>query len=430
MSHFVARSLWGMSGQGLSSASSLVLAIMVSRESAPSEVGAWAVGYALYTFVLAITRNVVSTPTLITAHSNQDQAQKPTGPISASLTVGIIAGFALLVSASLISGPTRAFIVIFSLALPILLCVDGFRYWFIRTQRPQIMAAMDLLWLTFQILLGILAIRAGHGGATITASWVVAAATALTLALIVAFTVPTFRAALEFFKTNRQASSTFFLDSIISSAAANGLPPMLGVILGLTATGYFRGGLTIIGVAGIAVMGLAPIATVELARRRHSRPRVDLHFLLLWSAGMFAFGLAFSVITTHLPENLGKAVLGETWYGTAQILLPLSLQLALRGPLIAVPIVLRVSRRYPWLIAGRIISGVSILTATISGAYFWALPGAAWGWLAGTTASTLGYLTIFLLSQTARDPNDNALGDIKEGASCCDSSDGGAPASA
>lgn len=387
------RSFWGLTDQAVSSLSSLLLAMMVARVSTPAEVGAWAIGYAAYTFVLTVTRSAVSTTALI-ADPDQKTAIVDRGAATVALLFGVLVGIIFVSVGLLFSGPISGYLLLFGLSLPILLLDDALRYVLIRRKRPELTTIADVLWILFQAAFGVYASIKGFGGPGVTVGWSAGAAISLAFLLWAAKFPPGLKPAAEFLRANKNSSSKLLLDSVMTAGSANLVPVMLGAIIGLAATGYFRGALTLLGVAGVVVMGLTPIATVEVKSRVDNR-RFRRRFLLIWVALLGAVGSSLALFLLWMPDSLGHAMIGDSWNGTSTIILIMSLQVILRGPFTGVSIVLRASRKLNKVLMLRLMHSAGSLVLTLGGAQFYGLQGASWGWAASSVLGSLLAVAVY-----------------------------------
>ena len=80
-----------------------------------------------------------------------------------------------------------------------------------------------------------------------------------------------------------------------------------------------------------------------------------------------------------IPDSLGTLALGASWEGAIALLLPLTVQAVLRGPLTGVPIVLRARLQLNRALGLRLMTAVPSLALPVVGAIGWQASGAAWG---------------------------------------------------
>ena len=398
------KSIWGLGDQAINSLSSLVLAVMVARESTPEHVGAWAIGYAVYTFVLTITRSSISTTAIIsvegvTVGESSDVRRNPSDiqAVSAAVHSALIVTLLSVPAGLLLGGILGSYLVIFGLAIPFLIWQDSMRYVTIRRGRLRQTTIVDFVWLGLQILFGLGLYAAVEDGRMITVGWVLASVVSIGVASFFVSPILKFGAAKDFVRIHRTTIGALLAESSLAAGIANLQPAVLGLVIGLAATGYFRGALSLLGVAGAVVMGLTPIATVEAVRLiREGRSVSGL--LWTWIAGIAVLGGGVTVVVGLIPDSWGAALLGETWYGAASIFPVLAMQIVFRGPNSGIPLVLRAGRQLKAVVWLRVVHSVSTLAITTGGAVLYGLKGAAWGWLLSSMLlcvfSTLVYMRL------------------------------------
>lgn len=377
----IRRSFWGLGDQAIVSISNLLFALMVARVSTPEVVGAWAVTYAAFIFVLSVSRASISTTALIASTEEFDGEYDDTdnGAVSLCLFFGLASGLLIAALGLLFSGSLRAFFVFFGIVLPIMLLQDSLRYTFIRRGRPDLSFAMDATWLFFQVVVAIAVSGAMPGAIGVASGWAAGALASVGVGLLIYRRLVSLKSACRFIRRHARIGSKLLLDAMISASTASMLPVLLGIVLGLAATGNFRSGMTLLGVVGIFLAGATPIATVEVLSRVENRKFLD-RFMLLWSSAVAAIGVGLMITLRLLPDWAGVQLVGETWYGTYAILVPMTLQVILRGPMSGIEIVFRAMRRIGLSITLRLIYGVNVLLVTTVGAVFWGISGAAWAW--------------------------------------------------
>lgn len=389
------RSLWGVGDQTVNSLSSLVFAIMVARIATPLDVGAWAIAYAVYTFVLTVNRAAVSTTALIdrSADSGVEAADSNKGAATLGFGAGAASGAVLVLIGLASQGTIGNFFIAFGCGMPVLLVQDSIRYWLIRQRRTHLTAIIDAVWIVIQVSSGLILSTLFGGVLWIVIGWVLGAALSAALGLLFVGWPFSAKAAVQFASDNRATGAKLLLDSLLNAGTASSLPLLLGAVLGLAATGYFRGGLTLVGVVGIVTAGLTPIATVEILKRVYD-PKFTHKFLAVWSGAIAAVGIALCVSYLIMSDSIGTQLLGETWFGTRDIIFVMALQVILRGPLTGVQIVLRSAHELNASIRLRVAHSINVLLLTIGGALVGGLGGAAWAWMfSGVVGSGLALIT-------------------------------------
>lgn len=383
---------------------------MVARESTPQAVGAWAIGYAFYTFVLTVSRSSISTTAIISEHgqkldvgsrgSEQDKDAVSTAVLAAS-----VIAVAILAIGLVLDGDLGFYITLFALALPILIWQDAMRFVTIRKGKLVHTSIIDSVWLVSQVAIGLGLVTVFQDSRMVTVGWVIAAAVSLGVAAFFVSPRIRLRRAVAFFRQHKATIGGLFTESALGSGVANLQPAILGVFIGLAATGYFRGALSLLGIAGAVVMGLTPIVTVEAVRRLRASEQVA-SLLYWWIAGIALLGGGLTAIVSAIPDSVGVVLLGETWYGAASIFPILAAQIIFRGPNTGIPIILRAAHKIRVVVKVRVVHSVLTLVITTGGAIFFGLHGAAWGWLLSSMLLCIYSIVVykkFISEQKERD---------------------------
>lgn len=394
------RSVWGLGDQAINSLSSLVLAVMVARASSPETVGAWAIGYAVYTFVLTVSRSAISTTALISGGADEGDADHLSiefdrEAVSAAVVAAAAVGLLLAPASLFLDGSLAFYILAFTLGLPLLIWHDALRFVTIRKGDLRITSAIDATWIVFQVVFGLIFLSISYDGRLVTLGWLAAAGVSLAVASFLVSPRVSIRRAFVFYKRHSRTISGLLLESSLGAGVANLQPAILGLVIGLASTGYFRGALSLLGVAGAVVMGLTPIVTVEAVKR--IRDGVSLTSLLwIWVGCLGALGGVLTIAVSLLPEAVGTFLLGETWYGAAGIFPILAAQVIFRGPNTGVPIMLRAAHRIRLVVGVRFVHSIATLLITTLGAMMFGLAGAAWGWLFASAILSVFSILVYL----------------------------------
>lgn len=379
------RSVWGLGDQAVSSFSSLLLAVMVARESSPAELGAWAIGYAIYTFLVSLSRAAISTSALISRSPDPEDGAVNVdhAAFTLSFLAGLLAALALVPIGMLLSSELGVILVVFGFGMPALLAQDAIRYVFFRREEIHRSFVIDLVMLVVQIGAGLALVSIFDDPLWITVGWLAAVFSSVCVGWLYTGNMMSLRSAIAFVRLSRSSGGKLLLEGLVTSGTANLMPVFLGGVLGLVSVGHFRGALTLLGVAGIFIGGVTPIATVEVVKRRDSS-HFHSKFLVYWCTLVAFLGSVLLVLLLLIPDRFGVSLLGESWYGASAILLPMSLQVILRGPITGVPIVLRAHMALNSVLKLRVQYSAVSLALTLAGAWAFGLSGAAWCWAAGS----------------------------------------------
>lgn len=383
----VRRGSLAVASQALSSLSNLAFGVSIARSTSPTEYGAWGIGFSVYAIALHLTRATASTPLMLSGQADEVADECAIrGSMGSALGLGIAMGAPLIVVGAILrlNFPTLGLmLILFGIGLPSLLLNDLLRYVFFRNDRPGGAVFMDATWLSLQI--GAVVILELGGSMTLTTgtiSWIAASAIGIAAGACLLRITPTVAATIAFVRNNRSTSGRLIVDSLLTAGSTYLVPIVVAGISGLAAAGALRAGQTLMGGVNIIIMGLTPVLTLE-ARRRLARGSSAMGIMLRWSLFLAAFSAIYGIGMVVLPDRIGKSLLGESWQGASVLLLPLALQVVVRGPFTAGPVILKSLGRLNSLILLRVNTSIPAVLCPAAGAVGWGAEGAAWGLLAG-----------------------------------------------
>lgn len=369
----------GIAGQGFNSLGNLAFAATVAQVTVPAEYGAWAIAYAVYVGATAISRAVAGTPLLI-RESSDDAAAVSLGVYLAVAIGGI--GSLVLLPLGLLAPAFAPAALSLCAFMPAVLWQDVLRYQLMAQRRSHLAAAGDLVWLVVQ--LGVTAVLFAGGRASTVTLGVAWGMGGLVGALVL-FALVGVRPSLRLFRREvvRGRASLLRLgaEASLLNARVYLIVVGVGVVAGLHAAGSLRAGFTLLGVFSVVILGITPLATVDAARHRDVG-RSDWSFLAAWSALVFGIAFVLGAALLLLPDAWGVGLLGANWHGAEPVLLALVVDSLLRGPMTAVPILMRVHGQFAAALRLRIWAEGPALAIPLAGAALWGAPGAAWGLVA------------------------------------------------
>jgi O-antigen/teichoic acid export membrane protein len=390
-----ARGRWILLDQILSSGTNFVLSFVLVRSVGPREFGAFGVALITYQVFLSLTRAQASEPMTI-RFSNTGRAEWARAAAHSTgfaLALGLVAGTGMVAFGLLnTDGALRASFIAIGVVTPGLLVQDSWRYCFFALREPAKAAVNDLILagIQFALLAAVILTGALSIPAAILA-WGGAALAAAVVGAIQAGAAPRLRHAGSWAKENKGIGGILTGDLIVRGAASQIALFAVGALAGLASVGQFRAGLLLFGPLTMLVQGAVPFAVTEFVRIKSSSPERLRGSSDLLSLVFAAGGLALGAALMLMPDDLGRAILGDGWAG-ARPLLPAMTALAVTAGVVVGPAV--GLRALPSL--GRLMK-VSLAVAPItvvlmaSGAYLNGAEGASWG-LAAANAATAAAL--------------------------------------
>lgn len=378
----LARGGWGLGGQVLNSVSNVALSVMVARMSSPTAFGAFSLGFAAYMLFLGLVRAIASTPLLI-AENGDDESRlgaAASGAVSVTLWLGALVAAVLLGAAFALEGVLGTVAVSFAVVIPCALLQDTARYIYFARRQPRAASFLDLVWIAIQGAgFGLVVLQGYAGSLAPTLAWGFGAGMAGLAGVVNQRCRPTIRAGVRFVHRHRPLFPALSSDYVATVGVAQLVPYIVAAISGLTATAGLRAGAVLLGGYNVVALGLQPMAMVEVARLRESGTRPLSTFFLLWSVVLAGLALTYGAILLALPDAVGDALLGPSWYLAQPLLIPLILKSALIAPFNGAQIVLRGTLRMKEALSLRITSSMTMLLLPTVGAYLAGAEGAAYG---------------------------------------------------
>lgn len=390
-----------VSSQGLSTAQNLLVSFTTAAIATPAQYGAWGIGFALFLAFQSVIRAAVNTPQLLAAGTAGREADSVQGPaaITASLLVGM-ASSVVMCSAAAAVPPTMAPVLIaFGLSLVPAFAHDASRYLAISENHYQRLIVLDASRLALQTATTGALFLTGHASTmSLTLAWGISALGPLLWQALTLRDLFSLTAARRFYGPIWRDCVKMAAEASIGTAGANGVPIVVGAILGLTSAGYFRAGMTAMGLINVFVAGLIPVVT-KTVKHQVSSGGDDANVLRQWSVALAAVTLLYSAALWMVPPQLGSLLLGDSWAGFHGALLGFALQGAARGPFMYVPISLRAREQFNAAVRFRIETSVLQVLLPCAGGYLFGFEGAVWGYAAAAAMNSLQALPAWLRSR-------------------------------
>jgi O-antigen/teichoic acid export membrane protein len=370
-----------------------VLAVVALARVLPAEdFGVFSLVYAGLTLFLGSSRAYFGIPLVLSAQGGAGNIARSyslafSGLLLLSLPiVGVLVGLGALASLGNSSELTILMVAVVSLATPLILLQDLARYYAIARSRPQSAVMSDGVW-----FLGAFALVLA--GPMVGSSWTIAGWLAAIILSAVVAVAPT-RPAIDLLGGRRNLiPKRGIRESVLGSALLSSGTGLLVAVLvapafGIAGVGSIRGIGTLFGPMNTMIAFLDFAVLGALVKRDRSKDSRSMSFLLLLIIGVTAI---WGLLLFLIPQNVGEAVLGETWVG-ARVLLPVVLLEYIFLALVAVMALVLKARGLSWAIfSNKILSSGTILIGVSAAVLFadnliWVSAGIAFGAFVGTTA--------------------------------------------
>ena len=400
------RAGWGLADQIMSSLTNFGLGIMVARNVSPEDFGGFSLAFATFLVVLNVSRAVSTEPLLIrySARSVETWRNGTRRAAGASLVTGALASSVCLIVAALTHGAVQAAYATLAVVLPGLLLQDCWRFALVARGAPRSTFLVDLAW-GVALLPLLLAIDLLLTDVTVVApiiGWGAAAALAAVVGAVLAGTVPRPDLTGAWLREHRDLIPRFVAEAVTGAGAGQVVILVVGAVAGLAGAGAIRAGQLLLGPMQVMFMAVTLIAVPEAVRILHGGPDRLARACALIAAAMSLLVVAWTILLLMIPDSLGRSLLGATWDGAREVILPLGIALAALAASAGAGIGLRAMADAGASLRAKFVDASANIAAGITGAVVAGATGAAWGLAVGAASGTLAYWWSFRHSRRRR----------------------------
>jgi O-antigen/teichoic acid export membrane protein len=245
-----ARLVLGVADQGLSSASNLVLAVLVARSVEPRDFGAFAVVYAVYVLAIGASLSLNGEFYSMRFAGKQGNGQRIAAQQAAggAVLVGVLVGATILTAAALLrTSPVGGLLLILAACLPGLLLQDSMRNVLIASGRAHLALASDLFWLVSFVLIAWFLAPARQSAGSLLLLWgLLGVVSAIALLPTVGMHLRPLTAAAAW-HNERSIVQPLFAEFLSVEGSWQVTTLLLPAVIGLSALGGFRAAMVIFG---------------------------------------------------------------------------------------------------------------------------------------------------------------------------------------
>ena len=325
----IARSVWNISDQVLSSVNNFVVQIAVAQWASSDGFGSFAIVFAVFSVATGFFRSLATSPVgMRFADADDEEFHRAAGAATGLALVGsavlgvvlvglgLLAQFPAVVAHSLIG---------LGLVIPGLIMQDSWRQVLFARLRPAAACLLDGAWGVLQ-LLAVAVLFAVHQHAVVAyvLAWGGAAVLASVLGGVLAGVRPRVTRARGWLR--EQASLTRYLvpEYVLLQSGAQLAVIIVAAVATTAAAGSLRGANMLTVPATIVSTGLMSFAVPELARRRTAMsPRRWTAAASAISGFVAVVGILWGSLFLVLPDTVGEALLRDSWAGTQAVLVPI-----------------------------------------------------------------------------------------------------------
>jgi O-antigen/teichoic acid export membrane protein len=366
------RAGWTATDQAISSITNLMVTVFVARHTSAAGFGAFALVYASYIVILAISSAIASEPLVIAYSSSSNVIQRDgiRGASGVALGVGLSSGIAALVVGAFIGGFVGGAIVGLGVALPGLMLQDCWRFAFFAQGKPKAAVINDSVW-CLSLALSFLSIDWLSSGISVNHLVLAWGMGAWLAAGIGCFQLRLFPAPLRtvtWLSSQRRLFPSLLLDAGVLTGQEQLIPYTLAVVDGLPAAGGFRAVQALYGPVGLLGGAARIFAIPEAVRIRRFDPASLNRAIFGLATLLGGFTIAYVSLLAVAAPRYGHSWLGASWASAEPILNVYGIVVVARMISVSPIVGLRALNSPIHIVRGRLISAPLLMIGLAVGA--------------------------------------------------------------
>lgn len=323
----LARAGWGIGDQVLSSATNFLLGVLVARTSTPEEFGVFALVYWTYLVFLVASRALGSQPLVVTVShvDRQRWAAATSDSVGLAFVLGLGGGLVVAL-AGLLMGSIGPSAVVLGIGLAGLLMQDAYRFALVADGHARSAFWSDLTWVLVMGSLVGAAVTAGIelGTPSIVALWVVGGCGGAIVAMVISHVMPRPSRGRRWLMQQRSLVPGFLVGSLVETLTLTIRQFILAGVTGFAVVGAIRAGQLVLSPVTVLYQGISLVAGPEASRLRRESLRSLVRWLARLSLVLSATAALTGAIAVLLPNEVGRALLGQNWDAARPVILPLA----------------------------------------------------------------------------------------------------------
>lgn len=390
------RAVWTFADQALSSLTNAGVAVVVALSVDRDAFGAFSLALVTFSFAVGLARALVGEPFMVRYSAvDADRRQRAMARAGGTaLSFGLLAALVCLVVFLLTGGATRDAYLALALSLPGLCVQDTWRHMFFAAGRPAAATLNDLVWTVLQFAaLGALLLSGNRSMFLITLAWGVSAAVAALAGIVQTGVVPRPAATGLWLRQTRDLNAQLAMGYVLNAGSVQIATYAVGGLVGVVGVGALRAAQVLLGPLNLIFSGFNAFALPLLARRAAAGNRL-LRFAVPGSLALGTGAAGWVGILLLLPDAAGSRILGDSWAGAQQVMLPSGLLMIAGALALGASNSLIALGRSDLMLWLTLVQAPLMLVLGVIGAWHGGYVGAAYGF---AIAQTVGLLTCWLL---------------------------------
>jgi glycosyltransferase involved in cell wall biosynthesis/O-antigen/teichoic acid export membrane protein len=317
------RATWNLTDQAVSSASNFALSILIARSVDRYQFGAFAVSFALFSFLIGVVRAIGRYP-LIIRFGDAPPAEFRRAVRAATGTVcafGLLAGLLAALVGLLEGGHTGAALVAMGIVLPLVLLQDTWRGVLIGAGRPAAATLNDAVWTVTQFAaVGWLLAIGINSTPVLIITWGTAGGLAALFGIFQTRAVPRLWDSRRWVVDHWDQAGFFLAEWVLVLGAMQVSLLLIAVLGDVEDVGAIRGALVLLGPLNLVASSAFEFVVPELVRRPRLSARERLRTSNLLSGVLAFITLGWGGALLAIPPGIGRQLMGDTWQTTRLVL--------------------------------------------------------------------------------------------------------------
>jgi O-antigen/teichoic acid export membrane protein len=382
--------------QAISGASNILIAVLAARVLSTESFGLFGIVMLIYVLALGSARALAGEPLLL---HPMEAERRPGDVVGTAAILGLGVGAMVVVTgfcALVWDGRLGHGLIALGIFLPLMIVLDVGRYLGFATRRPGRALTLDTAWLVLQVgAVALLATTDVHSLWQFVTAWAASGAAA-GLGVFWQHRRARPRWSLDWLSETWPYSWRYLVSYSSTQGSALAAAVLLGAISGARALGAVQGALLLQRPFMTFQVAVIASGVGEVSRTADDLRKVRqlVGRLTVLTSVVAILNGAFLLA---LPEALGRALLGETWLASQDLLLPAAVQILLIGLMTGLRTGVLGMRAVHKAVKIDIVTTVLILVLTVAGALVGGARAAMWGVALSHAVGATIWWTVFML---------------------------------
>jgi O-antigen/teichoic acid export membrane protein len=328
---------WAVADQGVYSLTNLVLTVLVATSVDAERFGAFSVVYVSYLVIYGLVDGSVAEVFTLQYSGTKPREWRPAlaAASGAALALSLVVTGLCLALAAALGGPTGEALTAFAVVLPALLLQALWRSAFFAAGRPRDAVFNDMLWALAQVaaIAAVVTADPDPSVAALVGAWGVGALVGTIAGCIQLRVLPSPRGAVPWLREHSHLGLRFSSEFLVLYGSSQVVLLALGPWAGLAEVGALRGAQVLFGPIQALLLSMRFALLPVFVRTNRAEPGRLLPRAVVVSTALAAGALVWGLALFGLPDDIGEALLGDSWLGARAVIPAMALQVVALGAL-------------------------------------------------------------------------------------------------